>query len=92
MVGFYQLEIFIPGACSLKEKRFVIKSLKDRLRNKFNVSVAELEWNDKWQRSLLGIVMVSNEQKLLESSFTKILNMLDRDDRIEVIDRHLEYY
>ncbi len=92
MVGFYQLEIFIPGACSLKEKRFVIKSLKDRLRNKFNVSVAELDWNEKWQGSLLGIVMVSNEHKLLESSFTKILNMLDRDDRIEVIDRHLEYY
>ncbi len=92
MVGFYQLEIYIPGACSLKEKRFVLKSLRDRIRRKFNVSIAELEWNEKWQRSLLGIVMVSNENRLIESSFTKILNLIDNDGRVEVIDRHLEYF
>ena len=92
MVGFYQLEIYIPGACSLTEKRFVIKSIKDKLGNKFNISVAEIEWNEKWQRSLLGIAMVANERKFIESSFTKILNMLDRDGRFEVIDRHFEYY
>ena len=92
MIGFYQLEIYIPGACSLKEKRFVIKSLRDRIRRKFNVSIAEIEWNEKWQRALLGIVMVSNENRFIESSFTKILNLIDSDGRVEVIDRHLEFF
>jgi len=92
MLGFYQLEIYIPSALSLKEKRFVLKSIKDRIRNKFNVSIAELGENDKWQRSLLGIAMVSNDSPLIESSFNKILNLIDNDGRVEVIDRLIEYY
>ena len=92
MLGFYQLEIYIPGALSLKEKRFVLKSIKDRIRKKFNVSIAELDGNDKWQKSLLGIAMVSNDGKLIEGSFNKILNMIDNDGRVEVIDRMIEYY
>ena len=92
MLGFYQLEIYIPSALSLKEKRFVLKSIKDRIRNKFNVSIAELSENDKWQRSLLGIAMVSNDSQLIESSFNKILNLIDNDGRVEVIDRLIEYY
>jgi len=92
MLGFYQLELYIPSALSLKEKRFVLKSIKDRIRNKFNVSIAELGENDKWQRSLLGIAMVSNDSPLIESSFNKILNLIDNDGRVEVIDRLIEYY
>ena len=92
MLGFYQLEIYIPGALSLKEKRFVIKSIKDRIRKKYNVSIAELDGNDKWQKSLLGIAMVSNDSKLIEGSFNKILNLIDNDGRVEVIDRLIEYY
>jgi uncharacterized protein YlxP (DUF503 family) len=92
MVGFYQLELYIPSALSLKEKRFVLKSIKERIRNKFNVSIAELGENEKWQRSLLGIAMVSNDGQLIESSFNKILNLIDNDGRVEVIDRLIEYY
>ncbi len=92
MVGFFQVELYIPGALSLKEKRFVIKSLKDRIRNKFNVSIAELDGNDTWQRSLLGIALVSNDSHLIENSFNRILTILDNDDRIEVIDRQIEYF
>jgi len=92
MLGYYQLEIFIPGALSLKEKRFVVKSIKDKIRNKFNVSIAELDGNDKWQRSLLGLAMVSNDAQYIEASFNKILGMLDHDDRFEVIDQQIEYF
>ena len=92
MLGFYQLELYIPSALSLKEKRFVLKSIKDRIRNKFNVSIAELGENNKWQRSLLGIAMVSNDRLLIERSFNKILNLIDSDGRVEVIDRLIEYY
>lgn len=92
MVGLFQVEIYIPGSLSLKEKRFVVKSVKDRLRNRFNVSVAELDGSDTWQRSLLGIALVSNDHQLIESSFNKILAMLDSDDRFEVVDRQIEYF
>lgn len=92
MLGFYQLELYIPEAFSLKEKRLVLKSLKDRIRKKFNVSIAELDGNEKWQRSLLGIAMVANENQFIESSFGKILKMIDEDGRVEVIDRQIEYY
>ena len=60
-IGLLTLEIHIPEAHSLKDKRQVLRSLKDRLRGKFNVAVAELEDQDTWQRSLVGIVSLSND-------------------------------
>lgn len=92
MVGIFQLEIHIPGALSLKEKRVVIKSMKEKLKNKFNVSVAELAGDDKWQRSLIGIAMVSKDRLFIEKNFNRILNMIDADDRMEVMDRSIEYF
>lgn len=92
MLGYFQIEIHIPAAHSLKEKRFVLNSIKDRTRKKFNVSVSELEGIDTWQRSSIGMAMVSNSQKLIESCFDKILQMLDHDDRFEIIDRQIEYF
>ncbi len=92
MVGFYRLEVHIPGALSLKEKRFVIKSIKEKLKNKFNVSVAELAGEDKWQKSLIGIAMVSKDRLFIEKNFSRILNMIDADSRVEVVDRSIEYF
>ena len=92
MLGYYQIEIFIPGAHSLKEKRFVVQSLKEKVRKKFNVSVAELDGTTKWQRSLIGMAMVSNDQGFIENSFGKIIHMLDQDDRFEIIDQQFEFY
>ena len=59
-VGLLTLEIYIPDAHSLKDKRQVIRSLKDRLRSRFNVAVAELDHHDTWQRSQVGVVSLSN--------------------------------
>ena len=55
-VGLLTLELHIAEAQSLKDKRQVLRSLKDRLRAKFNVAVAELDFEDKWQRSVVGVV------------------------------------
>jgi len=57
----------------------VIKSLKDRLRLKFNVSVAEVAYLDKWQRAGLAITMVSNDQTLIESAFDKVLSFIEME-------------
>ncbi|MEE9171105.1 MAG: DUF503 domain-containing protein [bacterium] len=92
MLGYYQIEIFIPGALSLKDKRFVVQSLKDKVKKKFNVSVAELDGSETWQRSVIGMAMVSNDQSIIENSFDKIIRMLDQDARFEIIDRQIEFY
>ena len=72
-VGLLTLEIQLPYAHSLKEKRAVLRKVRDRLRAWFNVAVAELDHQDVWQRATLGVVSVSNSQALLESVFQQIL-------------------
>ncbi len=91
-IGVGQIELYIPESGSLKSKRFVLKSIKTKIRNKFNVSVAEVDNNDKWQRTTLGISTVSNDQKLANSVISKIVNFIEDDYRVQVIDYHIEIY
>jgi len=65
-IAFLTLELRIEGAQSLKDKRQVLRSLKDKLRNGFNVAVAELDASDLWQRATIGVVSVSNSQDYLQ--------------------------
>ena len=76
-VGLLTLELHIEHARSLKDKRQVLRSLKDRLRAKFNVAVAELEYHDTWQRSVVGIVTISNEEHHVEESLQQVLAEAD---------------
>lgn len=85
LVGVAEIEFLIPSAESLKEKRFVLESLKKRLGNRFNISIAEVGNTDKWQRANLGIALVSNEERFIEKVFTKIINFIEIDDRVEII-------
>lgn len=82
-IGLLTLEIYIPEAHSLKDKRQVLRSLKDRLRGKFNVAVAELDGQDSWQRSVVGVVGLSNNAGHLEQSLRTVLKesemLLGRD-------------
>lgn len=82
-VGLLTLEIYIPDSRSLKDKRQVLRSLKDRLRGRFNVAVAELDGQDSLQRSQVGIVSISNNAAHLEQSLRTVLNdaeeLLGRD-------------
>ncbi len=86
------MEIFVPESSSLKSKRFVLNSIKKRIRNKFNVSVAEVENNDKWQRISLGISMVSNERKFIDMNVEEILKLIERDGRMEILSHLVEVY
>ncbi|MBI4465233.1 MAG: DUF503 domain-containing protein [Acidobacteria bacterium] len=65
-IGLLTLEIYLPYSHSLKEKRLVVRKVKDRLRARFNVAVAELDHQDLWQRALLGVVSISSDQASLE--------------------------
>ncbi len=64
-IGLLTLELHLPYAHSLKDKRMLVQRVKDRLRDKFNVAVAELDHQDVWQRSLLGVVSISSSEQNL---------------------------
>jgi len=89
-IGFCRLTLHLPNAQSLKSKRSVIKSLCAKTRQKFNVSVSEIDANDAWQKSVLGIAVVANESAFANSVISKAINLFDADHRIEVIDCAIE--
>ena len=66
MIAYLTLEIRIEGAHSLKDKRQVVRSVKDGLRNHFNVAVAEMDASEAWQRATLGVVSISDSRDYLD--------------------------
>jgi uncharacterized protein YlxP (DUF503 family) len=90
IIGLLTLDLHIFEAHSLKEKRFVIKSLIDRIKNKFNVSVAEVDANDLWQRSVIGIAFVSNETVMVNKVFEQIKNLVVSIHSVELLDSQME--
>ncbi len=92
LVGVCQIELFVPESNSLKSKRVVLNSVKTRIHNKFNVSVAEVDNNDKWQRISLGISMITNERKFLDKTFGEIFKLIELDGRAEILNHILEVY
>ncbi len=91
-VGVLTLEIQLPYAHSLKEKRSVLQALRHRLRSRFNVSVAELDHQDVWQRATLGVASISNSQPLLESLFQQVLAESEKMLGHEVAKYSLDYF
>jgi uncharacterized protein YlxP (DUF503 family) len=91
-VGALTLEIQLPYAHSLKEKRAVIQKLRDRLRSRFNVAVAELDHQDLWQHAILGVVSISNSQALLESVFRQVLAESEEILGSDVASHTLEFF
>lgn len=77
-VGLLTLDIHIPDARSLKDKRQVLRSLKDRLRGQFNVAVAELDHQELWQRALVGVVSLSADAARLEQSLHAVCDEAER--------------
>jgi uncharacterized protein len=79
VVGLLSVELYIPGAQSLKEKRMVLRGVKDRLR-RFNVAVAEVEHQDLWQRAGLGIVTVSSSEPHADRELAAVLAEIERTE------------
>mgnify|MGYP000983698597 CR=1 FL=1 len=90
IVGTCEMEMIIYEANSLKEKRHVIKSVIERIKSRFNASVAEVGYNDLWNRTIIGIAVVSNKKSLCESIIYKIINFIDNDERLEIINHSME--
>jgi uncharacterized protein YlxP (DUF503 family) len=90
VVGVCEIDFLIPGSASLKEKRYVLRSLKDRLRNRMNVAVSEADYHDLRQRSTLCIVTVSNDSAVVHALLSKATNLVERDARVELLDVRVE--
>ena len=90
IVGTCQIEVLIYESNSLKEKRHVIKSIIERLKSRFNASIAEVDYLDLWNRSVIGVAVVSNSKTLCESSIAKIIDFIDNDERVEIINHFME--
>jgi len=90
VVGVLRVEMLIPGALSLKEKRMILRSVKDRLKNNFNISVSEVDAHDKWQRAVLGIAGVSKDRKYLNGQLDKVIDFIETFRGIELVDYEME--
>jgi uncharacterized protein len=91
-VGVLTLEIQLPYAHSLKDKRSVVQSLRNRLRARFNVAVAELDHQDVWQRATLGVTSISNSRLMLESVFQQVLAESEKILGQEVANYSFDYF
>ena len=77
IIGACEIELYLPGVSSLKEKRSIIKSLIARLRNKFNVAVAEVDHQDVWQSTVIGIVTVTSATSHADQMMGTIIRWIE---------------
>lgn len=85
LVALSAVDLRIPGCTSLKEKRHVVKSLQAGLRQKFNVAVAEVDHQDQWQRTTLGVSAVAGEGYHLKRVMHEVERFIDRQPAVELI-------
>jgi len=90
VIGLLTLELHFPGARSLKDKRQVLRSLESRVRNRFNVSVAEVEYQDLWQRARLAVVSVNTDHAHLESTMEAVAREAAGARNADLVDQSLE--
>ena len=85
IIGICTVELHIPDQGSLKGKRQILLSLKDRVRRKFNVSIAELDGHELWQRAVLGIACIGNEGRHVNRQMDHVMAMIRRMPSVEII-------
>lgn len=90
IIGILKIDLYFPYASSLKEKRMVLRSLKDRTRKTFNVSISELDDHDKWQKSRIGIAAIGPDKQTINSLLDKVLNFITEFRDLEISDYEME--
>lgn len=91
VVGIANIEIHIPESESLKSKRHFLKRIKDRVKNRFNVSIAEVDHNDLWQRTTLGVSVVTNEQQFANQVLSQVVEFISREQGIQILDYSMNF-
>jgi uncharacterized protein YlxP (DUF503 family) len=89
-IGVLQLELSIGDAMSLKDKRRVIKSLKDRIAHGHNVSIAEVGALDEHRRSIIGVAMVSNDSRYVRGALDKLVDFVRKVPQVDLTDYQVD--
>lgn len=91
VIGLCTIELHLPAANSLKDKRSVLKSVMRRIRNEFNVSIAEVDDQDMWRSAMLGAVTVSNDAAYAHGLLTQVVNWIERTRLdVDLVDYQIE--
>lgn len=90
VVGLCTVEIYLDGAMSLKEKRQILKSVLEKIKRRFNVSAAELDQHDLWQRSTVAFACVSNSSRRSHQILSAVIEFLEKHGRIQIISCQIE--
>jgi uncharacterized protein YlxP (DUF503 family) len=90
-VGVLRLTLYIPENHSLKGKRSVLRKIKARVRDRFNVSIAECEDHDLWQRVVLGISQVGTDQAFVDAALRQVVSFIDGLHVVELGEEHTEF-
>ncbi len=91
VVGTLTIRIVIPDAQSLKDKRRVLKGLKDRIRNGFNVSVSEIDATELWQRATLAVAMAGDDRRYINGALSDLINFVRFQPGSQLVDYELEF-
>ena len=90
IIGVIKFLIFISSSSNLKEKRMILRSLKNKLRDNFNISVIELDDHDKWQRSTLALATIGSKKASVNSMLSNIINFLEDSKQFQLLDYEME--
>jgi hypothetical protein len=90
VIGCLQARLSIPAAQSLKDKRMVLRSLKDRMLNKMNISVAEVDQQDVWKSCVLAVVTIAAEKDAVEKRLADVADFIRSNPEIVLVDYRVE--
>ncbi len=92
LVGIIELDIHIPFSQSLKQKRSILKRLKNKLRENFNASVVEAEYKNKWQRSVIALAILRESRNILDAHFQSIVDYVSGYPEVELLSWEMEVF
>ena len=92
IVGTLRIRLLLRGAHSLKEKRSVLRSLKDRLAGKFNIAIAEVDHQDVWQTAEIGVAAVGTDTRFVQKVLAGVLQHVRFADGAELVDHEMETF
>lgn len=92
MIVYAECSFFIPMAASLKDKRSVLKRMIDRTKNSYNVSIAEIEHQNLWQRATVAIVAVASSKEPAEREIQRAIRLLESNPEWEMTESNIDYY
>ena len=90
-ISLLTIELMIPWARSLKDKRSAVRGLKDRLRSRFNASVAEVNYQDKWQRAVVALCLLGNDKRQLESDMARVRQLCEEAQDLQIAAMHQQW-